>query len=137
MQRSHIAIILALVLLTALLWWLGIGYYTSSSAVLDLRAELETIHGPEYTGKSTEEGTEDMVFVIKPKSFFLTNWNLRNALGMDYKYECQIIFTTHRSDDTKAVRTIIYQAYDPMGTAKMGSRAGLDLDSKEEQHSAS
>ena len=137
MKRSHITAILILVLLFALLCWLGIGYYTSSSAVLDLSAELETIYGPEYTGKTTEEGTEDMVFVIKPKSFFLTNWNLRNALGMDYKYECQVIFSTHRSDDTNAVRTIIYQAYDPMGTAKIDSRAGLDLDSKEEQRSAS
>lgn len=137
MKRSHITAILILVLLIALLCWLGIGYYTSSSAVLDLTTELESIYGSEYTGKSTEEGTEDMVFVIKPKSFFLTNWNLRNALGMDYKYECQVIITTHRSDDTKSARTIIYQASDPMGRDKMGSRAALDLDSKEEQRSVS
>ena len=49
----------------------------------DLKAEMETLHGTEYTGKDTDGRTEDMVFVVEPKTWFLTNWNLRNALKLE------------------------------------------------------
>ena len=108
----------------------GVGYYSSSSAVRDLKAELESIYGTEYTGKNVDNGTEDMVFVVEPKTWFLTNWNLRNALSIDYEYECKVVFTTYVDGSTKSLRTITYQAFDPMDAEKMVERAYLDLDSK-------
>lgn len=107
--------------------------YVSTSAVLDLQEELERIYGSEYTGKAVKNGTEDMVFVIEPKTRFLTNWDLRNALGLDYEYECQVIITTYAADGSTAVRTITYQAFDPMGTDKLTTRAALVPDSRREQ----
>ena len=83
-------------------------------------------------GKATENGMEDMVFVVEPKTWFLTNWNLRNALSIDYKYECKIIFTTYVDGSVASVRTISYQAVDPMGSEKTAERAFLDLYSKVE-----
>ena len=109
---------------------MGVGYYSSSSAVRDLKAELESIYGTEYTGKNVDNGTEDMVFVVEPKTWFLTNWNLRNALSIDYEYECKVVFTTYVDGSTKSLRTITYQAFDPMDAEKMVERAYLDLDSK-------
>ena len=88
MKRKLIASIVVLSLIVAILCWIGVGSYSSSSAVRDFRAELESIYGAEYAGKDVENGTEDMVFVVEPKTWFVTNWNLRNALNIDYKYEC-------------------------------------------------
>ena len=130
MKRKILASSLALCLSIALLWWIGIGPYSSGSAVEDLKAELSAIYGAEYTGKSVENGTEDMVFVVVPKTWLCTNWNLRNALRMDYQYECKVIVTTYTGGGTQQVRTITYQAYDPMGTENMAKRAYIDLDSK-------
>lgn len=132
MKRKGILLLLILCLTTAILFWLGIGPYSSSSAVSDLRFELEAIYGSEYTGKSVENGTEDMIFQIEAKTRFLTNWNLRNTLGLDYQYECRVIFTTHTSDNTIFTRTITYQASDPMGAENISRRANLDLASKTE-----
>lgn len=132
MKRKLTLLILALCLTIALLHWLGVGFYTSGSAVLDLKAELESIYGVEYTGKAVENGTEDMVFVVEPKTWFLTNWNLRNTLGIDYKYECKVIFTTYTEGNQTIVRTVSYQGTDPMGAANITQRASLDLDSKTE-----
>lgn len=131
MKKKPIVLFLALCLTIGILHWLGIGSYSSGSAVSDLKAELEGIYGTEYTGKATENGTEDMVFAITPKTWFLTNWNLRNALGIGYKYECKVLFTTH-SGSTTTVRTIAYQGTDPMGSANISKRAHLDLASKAE-----
>ena len=117
-------------LVVAVVCWMGVGYYSSSSAVRDLKAELESIYGTEYTGKNVDNGTEDMVFVVEPKTWFLTNWNLRNALSIDYEYECKVVFTTYVDGSTKSLRTITYQAFDPMDAEKMVERAYLDLDSK-------
>ena len=119
-----------LCLVVAVVCWMGVGYYSSSSAVRDLKAELESIYGTEYTGKNVDNGTEDMVFVVEPKTWFLTNWNLRNALSIDYEYECKVVFTTYVDGSTKSLRTITYQAFDPMDAEKMVERAYLDLDSK-------
>ncbi len=133
MKRKLVISFLAFCLMIAVLRWTGVGFYSSSSAVQDLTTELEDLYGTEYTGKVTENGTEDMIFAVEPKTWFLTNWNLRNALGMDYEYECKVIFTTHMDGTVKSVRTITYRASDPMGTENMSERAYLDLDSKVEQ----
>ena len=126
------SVLLVLCLAIGILCWMGIGLKASSSAVRDLKAELETIYGSEYTEKDVENGTEDMVFVVEPKTWFLTNWNLRNALSIDYKYECKVIFTTYVDGSAESVRTITYQAIDPMGAEKIAERAFLNLDSKVE-----
>lgn len=132
MKRKIIMSSIVLCMIVTLLCWMGIGSYSSSSAVRDLRTELESIYGTEYTGKTVENGTEDMVFVVESKTWFLTNWNLRNALNLDYQYECKVIFTTHIDGSAESVRTITYQAFDPMGTGEITERAFLDLDSKTE-----
>ena len=126
MKRKYIAISLILCLVAVLINWLGIGYRPSSSAVLDLKAELEALYGKEYTGKAVEGGTEDMVFVVEPKTFFLTNWNVRNFLSKDYEYECKVVFTTYFEDGTGSkVREITYQGFDPMGRENSDCRAYL------------
>ena len=132
MKRKLIVLFIVLCLAIALLAWLGVGFYSSGPAVSDLKAELESIYGTEYAGKAVENGTEDMVFAVEPKTWFLTNWNLRNALGMDYEYQCKVIFTTYIEGSPKTVRTITYRGTDPMGAANVAERAKLDLDSKAE-----
>ena len=130
MKRKLMVSFAILCLVVAVVCWMGVGYYSSSSAVRDLKAELESIYGTEYTGKNVDNGTEDMVFVVEPKTWFLTNWNLRNALSIDYEYECKVVFTTYVDGISKSLRTITYQAFDPMDAEKMVERAYLDLDSK-------
>lgn len=133
MKRKLIIWFTALCLMIAVLYWSDIGFYSSSSAVQDLKTELVNMYGTEYTENVTENGTEDMIFTVEPKTWFLTNWNLRNALGMDYEYECKVIFTTRADGAVTSVRTITYRAYDPMGSENMAERAHLDPDSKTEQ----
>lgn len=130
---NWIGLILVLCVAAAILFWLGVGPYSSGSAVSDLYAELESVYGPEYTGKVVENGTEDMVFEIEPKTWFLTNWDLRNALGLAYQYECRVIITTHFDGASDQVQTIIYQASDPMGDERQTQRAKIDWDSETEQ----
>jgi len=130
MKRKLSISLVVLLLIVAILCWMGVGFYSSSSAVRDLRTELETIYGREYRGKNIENGTEDMTFTVEPKTWFLTNWNLRNVFGIDYKYECKVLFTTYADGSVKNVRTITYQAVDPMGAEHNAERARLDLDSK-------
>ena len=133
MKRKLMVLFAILCLVVAVICWMGVGYYSSSSAVRDLKAELESIYGTEYTGKDVDNGTEDMVFVVEPKTWFLTNWNLRNALSIDYEYECKVVFTTYVDGSSKRLRTITYQAVDPMGAEKMAERAHLLLGSEVEQ----
>ena len=75
MKRKLMVSFAILCLVVAVVCWMGVGYYSSSSAVRDLKAELESIYGTEYTGKDVNNGTEDMEFVVEPKTWFLTNWN--------------------------------------------------------------
>ena len=132
MKRKLTVWLLFFCFVLASLCCLGVGPYTSSSAVSDLKAELETIYGTEYTGKTTDTGTEDMTFVVEPKTILLTNWNFRNTFGLDYRYECRVIFTTHTPDGARSIRTVTYQAADPMGTEKLTERAYLDLSTMKE-----
>ena len=129
MKRKLLASFIVLCLIVAILCWAGVGSYSSSSAVQDLKTELEAIYGTEYTGKAAQNGTEDMVFVVEPKTWFLTNWNLRNAWSLDYEYECRVVFTTYIDGSVKSIRTITYQAIDPMGAENIEVRAHLVLDS--------
>ena len=131
-MKKWMVFVLILCLAAGLVWWMGVGPRYSSAAAADLRLDLENVHGPEYQGKTVENGTEDMVFSIEPKTWFLTNWNLREMLGLDYAYECKVIFTTHTGEGRTLVRTITYQATDPMGKDATTARAHLDLDSKTE-----
>ena len=111
----------------------GVGYYYSGAAGADLTAELESIYGAEYQGKIVDNGTEDMQFVIEPKTWIFTDYNIRNQLGLDYKYECKVVFTTYVDGQVSDVRTITYQAIDPMGSEKIFEKASLNLDSKTEE----
>ena len=132
MKRKLMVSFVVLCLIVATLCWVGVGSYSSGSAVRDLKTELEAIYGTEYTEKAVAHGSEDMAFVVTPKTWFLTNWNLRNALSIDYKYECKVIITTYVDGSAESVRTITYQAVDPMGAEKATDRAFLDSGSKAE-----
>lgn len=132
MKRNRMVPILSLCILVAYLLVLGVGPYSSASAVRDLKRELESIYGGEYTGKLVEKGTEDMVFAVEPKTCFLTDWNLRNAFGLDYRYECHVIFSLHTDNGSEIVRRVTYQAFDPMGKENIEHRAYLDLNSRKE-----
>lgn len=132
MNRKLLIVFAVLCVMVSVLCWMGVGSYSSSSAVQDLKDQLETIYGSEYTGKDTENGMEEMVFVVEPKTRLMTNWNLRNALSIDYEYECRVIFTSFVDQTVASVRTVTYQAVDPMGAEKSAERAFLDLDSKVE-----
>ena len=132
MKKKLTILILCIFLAVLCVRAMGIGYYISSSAVRDLRSELETIYGEEYTGKMVENKTEDLVFTVEPKSWFCTNWNLRNFFCIDYKYECSAVFTTYSNGDPTRIRTITYQAFDPMGAGKITDRAYLSTDTKSE-----
>ena len=132
MKKKCCTFVIILCVVVCIVNWLGIGYRPSSSAVLDLKAELEALYGEEYTGKEVETGTEDMVFIVKPKTFFFTNWNLRNALCKDYEYECRVIFTNYIEGEKIKVRTITYQGFDPMGIEHAVDRAHLNIASKVE-----
>ncbi|MBR5127597.1 MAG: hypothetical protein IKU69_04125 [Roseburia sp.] len=133
MKKKIILSLVVLGFVIVFLCCLGVGYYSSSSAVRDLKIELENIYGMEYSGKTVENGTEDMIFVVLPKTWFLTNWNIRKVLCMDYEYECKVIFTNYIDGSVKSIRTITYHATDPMGEENMEKRAFLDLDSKVEK----
>ena len=134
MKKKILVLILILGVATvAFLHVVGVGYYYSGAAGYDLTAELESIYGAEYQGKVVDNGTEDMKFVIEPKTWFLTDYNVRSQLGLDYKYECKVIFTTYVDGQISIVRTITYQGIDPMSREKMVEGASLDLDSKTEE----
>ena len=134
MKKKILVFILILGVATvAFLRVIGVGYYYSGAAGADLTAELESIYGVEYQGKVVDNGTEDMQFVIEPKTWFLTDYNIRSQLGLDYKYECKAVFTTYVDGQNSIVRTITYQGIDPMSREKMVEGASLDLDSKTEE----
>ena len=102
--------------------------YSSSAAVADLKAELSILYGEEYTGRRIPTGTEAMTFVIEPKSWFLTDWNLRNFLGIDYRYDCKVIITTYHESGAVTTVTYTHPGIDPMGWNEEFDRAYLVLD---------
>ena len=130
MKRKLFALLL---LIVAILYLLGIGYYYSGAAAIDLKADLENIYGEEYTGKITENGTQDMTFSIEPKTWIFTDWNFRNSWGLDYKYKCSVIFTDYVDGNIVGIHRISYDAVDPMGKENADVGAYLILDSKSEE----
>lgn len=132
-KKSVINMVLILLLfIIVLLKLLGVGYVSSGAAIHDLKEELQTLYGEEYTGREVDGATEDMAFVIKPKTWFMTNWNLRQAMALDYKYDCQVIFTRYEGKRVQT-RSIHYQGIDPMGKEHTFDRAYLNLDSQVEK----
>lgn len=126
MKHIHRKLLIAAFLLLFLILWTGVGPYTSGSAVQDLTAELTDLHGEPYTGRETASGTEDMTFSVESETFFLTNYSLRSALGLDYRYSCKVIYTTHSAVGEVHTRTVTYTGLDPMGSGKETARAYLD-----------
>jgi hypothetical protein len=131
-KRKAPILLLILCLLASMLYIRIRGPVYSGSAVADLTEALEGVYGSEYAGKAVENGTEDMHFEIESKTF-LRLWNLRQLLGLDCRYECRVVFTTHMEDGTTQTRTIIYQAVDPMQAEEIAIRASIDWASKTER----
>jgi hypothetical protein len=131
MKRIHIRAFITALLLLALILWMGIGSYTSGSAVQDLTVALTELHGEPYSGRETEAGSEDMVFSIESSTFFLTNYNLRRFLGLDYQYTCKVIYTTHTAAGENHTHTVTYTGFDPMGRESDTERAYIDTSSAE------
>lgn len=131
-KAPGILLLCVLCLLGAMLWTQSQKPFFSASAAADLTEALESRYGPEYTGKPVENGTEDMRFEIE-STVFLRNWKLRFFFGLDCTYECRVVITTHMPDGTISVRTITYQAVDPIGHDEMYLRASIDWDSMQER----
>ena len=129
MKKKPYPLLAVLLALLALLCSLGVGPYRSGAAAHDLKEQLAAIHGEPYTGREVDGGTESMEFTIESDSFFLTDWNLRNALGWDYRYTCVVTYTCHRNDGSISQRTITYKAVDPMGHDEAEVRAYIDVES--------
>ncbi len=70
-----------------------------------------------------------MAFSVEPETFFLTNYNLRNRLGLDYRYSCEVTYTVRQNGETVSERTVSYIGIDPMGPGKEYARAYLEPDS--------
>lgn len=127
MKKKATILIKAVIVLFGLVCWAGIGPYSSGSAVSDLKEEMAKIHGEPYVGRAVENGTEDMEFVVKPATFFLTDYNLRTFFSWDYTYDCQVIYTTHVGGDEPQTRTIEYRGIDPMGHDEAEVRAYIEI----------
>jgi len=63
MKRTILVSIVVICLIVAVFCWAGVGSYSSTSAVRNLRAELETIYGTEYTGKMQK--TEQKIWCLQ------------------------------------------------------------------------
>ena len=132
MERKKFIVLIPVIIIVLVICNLGIGYYRSGSAVRDLTEELTTLYGEPYTGCEVANGTEDMEFSIEPGTFFLTDESFRSFWGLDYRYECKVIYTTYSNDGTVSVRTITYDAVDPMGPSEQFDRAHLVMESVKE-----
>ena len=128
MKRKHSPLLIVIILI--LILWMGITPHTSSSAVQDLTAALTELHGEPYVGRDVEDGTEDMTFTIHCSTRFPTNYNLRRSFGLDYRYTCTVIYTTHSPTGQTHTRTVTYTGYDPMGRNQDTARAYIDVSSK-------
>jgi len=137
-MKKKLPVLLAVAaLLVSGFCWAGIGYYSSGSAVRDLKAELVTLHGEPYTGREVEGGTETMEFSIKSDTFFLTNYNLRHFFGWDYRYKCEVIYTVSDDNGIVRVRKINYVGIDPMGADESDIRAYIEMSNVKGQSSIS
>ncbi len=129
MKKRKYGIVFVLIIL--IFWginWFGIGYYSSGSAILDLKEELEHLHGEPYIGREVENGIENMEFSVEPKTFFLTNYNLRKAFGLDYQYRCEVKYTVYSNGKMIHEKKFQYIGIDPMGQGKEDIRAYIDTE---------
>ena len=132
-KKPRIVLICALCLMAVILCIRSTGPIHSGSAAADLKEALESVYGTEYTGKTVENGTEDMRFEIESTAF-LRSRSLRAFFGLDDTYECRVVITTHTGEGSTHVRTISYQAVDPIGQDETYIRASIDWDSREERN---
>lgn len=132
MKKKWVSLLLIAALVLCAICWSGIGYHSSSAATQDLIEELTALHGEPYTNRQVENGAEDMELSVEPMTFFLTNWNLRQALGLDYRYKCSVTYTVHSAGEVIDVHVITYTGFDPMGNGNEAARAYIDTDSKTE-----
>ena len=132
MKKKLAILLLIAVLVLCAVCWSGIGYYSSGSARQDLIEELTILHGEPYTDHEVENGVEAMEFSVEPMTFFLTNWNLRHALGLDYQYQCNVTYTVRSAGEVIDVRVITYTGIDPMGSDSEEESAYIDIGSKTE-----
>ncbi len=129
-KKVVIVFLIVLIVLVLFAIILGVGYKSSSAATRDLKNELIEIYGEEYTGKVTENGTQDMRIEIMPKSFFITRARFRAFFNLDYIYTCKVIYTDYVEGYEPKMRTIIYRGVDePLNAV----RAHLLLDTKKEK----
>lgn len=119
-------------LLICLVLDMGIGYYASGSAVLDLLEGLEAIHGEQYAGRKVENGTEDMEFTVQSDTFFMTDYSWRKFFRLDYKYKCNVSFILHSDEGPVSIRTLTYDGIDPMGPGEGELRAYIDTETVRE-----
>lgn len=134
MKKRLLLLMAMIALLVISVRWMGFGYYSSDSAVRDLRAELIAIHGEPYT-REVETGTETMEISIEPDTFFLTNYSLRHFFSWDYRYKCEVIYTVMDGEYFIRCRQIRYVGIDPMGTDRVDDRAYIDMSTAETQPS--
>lgn len=132
MKKKLVILLLLIAAGAGIVCWLGVEPFYSSSAVHDLEAELIALHGEPYTGRAVDNGEEDMAFSFEPATTFLTNYNLRQTLGLDYQYQCSVTYTVRSGGEVIDTRTVTYTGIDPMGRGSEDARAYLDLDSKTE-----
>ena len=128
MKKKTVKLLAVLAVLLCLLCALGVGPYLSGAALRDLTEQLAAIHGEPYV-LETENGTERLEFTIESDSCFLTNWNLRNFFGWDYRYTCVVTYTCEGSDGSLYTQTTTYRAVDPMGHDEAEVRAYIDAES--------
>ncbi len=67
-MKKHWKYLIALLLILGVISELGVGYYYSGSAVMDLKEELTALHGAPYTGREVESGVQKI---------WLFPWNRR------------------------------------------------------------
>ena len=132
MMKRKIFILIPVLIVCLLFNW-GIGPYSSGAAVRDLTVELKSIYGEPYTGRAVEDGTEDMEISVKTQNYFLTDWNFRRFWGWDYHYECKVIYTTYSNGEAVSIKTITYDAIDPMNFEEQWERAYLIIESVKEE----
>ncbi len=126
MKGKRFTVLLAVVVVLAgLVCWMGVGYRSNGSAVRDLKGQLQEIYGAPYTGKAVGTGTEDMDLSVEPTTWFMTNPGWRRFFGLDYRYRCEVVYTTYADGKVDQVRKFIYTGFDPMGRDTEDLRAYL------------
>jgi len=74
-----------------------------------------------------------MEILVKTRNYFLTDWGFRSFWGWDYRYECKVIYTTYSNGEAVGVKTITYDAIDPMNFEEQSERAYLIMESVKEE----